>query len=140
MIKNVYDPADEVFRYIFDSKHSLVTDVEQHLRKVFPDDTINIRPIINELEGHGIVYREDGWNYVSMKPKGNEMATKHGLYSLWLKSIEEEKKLSSTLILEQIKDFEKNNWYKRREFAIAVLALLISLVLLAIELNNSGLL
>lgn len=123
-----YEQTDEVFRFIHDAKHCLVTDVEHHMRQHYPGT--NIRPIIVELEEAGLVHTEASFSYVSMKPKGTEIARKYGLYSLYLKSIEDDKSLSKKLILEQIKEFNRNNWYKKWEFWLALISILLSVIAL----------
>lgn len=123
-----YQQADEVFRFIHDTKPCLVTDVEYHMRQHYPGT--NVRPIIVELEEAGMVHTEAGFTYVSMKPKGTETIRKHGLYSTYLKSIEDDKFLSKKLILEQIKEFNRNNWYKKWEFWLAFISILLSVIAL----------
>lgn len=123
-----YQQADEVFRFIHDTKPCLVTDVEYHMRQYFPGT--NVRPIIVELEEAGLVHTEANFTYVSMKPKGTEIAQKHGLYSVYLKSIEDDNALSKKLVLEQIKEFNRNNWYKKWEFWLAVISIVLSAIAL----------
>src|SRR5690242_13956334 len=132
MIKNVYDPIDEVFRYIHDSRRTLKTDLENHLQSVFSQDTISLDPIISELNEAGLIFAEP--HYLSIKPKGDNVAVKHGLYSIWLQTHDDERKLSKKLVIEQIKEFEKDNWYKKREFIVAVAAFALALLTLIFQL------
>ncbi|MEP7371936.1 MAG: hypothetical protein ABI675_01025 [Chitinophagaceae bacterium] len=124
-----YAIADEIFRYVHDNDNSLITEIEEYVWKVFGTGHA-IRPALAELETAGLIHINS--QYVSMKPKGSEVIIKHGLYSYWLKSIEDENKLSTQLIKQQIEEYYSNNWYKRKEFILSALGVLLAAIAIAL--------
>lgn len=131
---NHYEITDEVFAYIKSQKNCMVTDVEHHIREKFKGRTgINIRADLTTLLKDELILAEDGFNYTSIMPWGAAIFDKYGSYSAFKEVTEGQKDLSKQLIVEQILEFDKNNWYKRWDFKIAALSLLLSVIALLIK-------
>ena len=97
---SIHELTDEIFRYVFDAKHCLTTDIEYHLHKHFPKHGYNIRPLIKELENAGLVYTEAGFTYISIYPKGERIAAEFGLYSIYLENQKKEVLKESKISIE----------------------------------------
>ena len=117
----------------------MTTSVEYFIiQKHNTKNRINIRASIVELQNKGIVHVNGAWTYISPTPLGRDIHIKYGSYSKYIEVLDGERQLSKQLIMEQIMDFEKDNWYKRWDFRIAALSLLLSVIAIFLQCNKSG--
>ena len=137
----IYAISDDAFEYIMTHDTCMITRIENFIMQKYKyDKRLNIRSAIKELQDKGLVHAigQGAFIYVSPMPLGKEVYKKYGSYSKYLEVLEGEKQLSKQLILEQIMSFEKDNWYKRWDFRIAALSLLISVIAIFLQCNKSG--